>query len=296
MTINGTCTEYLSASSLPINTDLAILEDLVQWGIHFERVNGTLACFQYDLIRVKTKPLSMTDSKSLRKNARLVFSLSTSSRSSWRKIQILLKSFYCSQYKIHTFTVFIFFPLHWFIIRDLMTKQKWGHVYNIVVTYRGVNLVFSHLLETRHDVTRDGADQGRDVIHEALGEAVLPGWLQAIGEVQVVNNALHLRYRKKIKTLCCAICCKSPSKPKLFLDARMLPTISSKKNQACCRAPSLMLPLLTTHWRASSSWNSLNRQLKWKHMGKIMGGGEQTRTENKRRCCEAPGEQSLILE
>lgn len=72
-----------------------------------------------------------------------------------------------------------------------MTKQKLGH--NLVITYRGVNLVFSHLLETRHNVTRNGADQGRDVIHEALGETVLPGWLQAIGEVQVVNNALHLR-------------------------------------------------------------------------------------------------------
>lgn len=38
-------------------------------------------CFQYVLINVKTKPRSMTDSKSLRKKARLVFSLSTNSRS-----------------------------------------------------------------------------------------------------------------------------------------------------------------------------------------------------------------------
>lgn len=53
-------------------------------------------------------------------------------------------------------------------------------------------LLFSHLLETRNDVTRNGADQGCDVIHEAFGETVLPGWLQAISEVQVVNNALHL--------------------------------------------------------------------------------------------------------
>ncbi len=40
-------------------------------------------------------------------------------------------------------------------------------------------------------------------------------------------------------------------------------TISSKKNQACCRAPSLTLPLLTTHCRASSSWKS------WEEEGTI---------------------------
>lgn len=33
-------------------------------------------------------------------------------------------------------------------------------------------------------------------------------------------------------------------------------TMSSKKNQACWRAPSLTLPLLTTHCSASSSWNN----------------------------------------
>lgn len=53
-------------------------------------------------------------------------------------------------------------------------------------------LLFSHLLETRYDVTRGGADQGCDVIHEAFREPVLPGGLQAISEVQVMNNALHL--------------------------------------------------------------------------------------------------------
>lgn len=37
-------------------------------------------------------------------------------------------------------------------------------------------------------------------------------------------------------------------------------TISSKKNQACCRAPSLTLPLLTTHCRASSSWKSWEQE------------------------------------
>lgn len=62
-------------------------------------------------------------------------------------------------------------------------------------------------------------------------------------------------------------------KVKALVNARMFPTINSKKNQACCRAPSLMLPLLTTHWRASSSWKSLNKQLKLKHMDKIMGEG-----------------------
>lgn len=48
------------------------------------------------------------------------------------------------------------------------------------------------LLEARHDVASDGADQRRDVVHEALGEAVLPGRLQPLGEVQVVDDALHL--------------------------------------------------------------------------------------------------------
>lgn len=37
-------------------------------------------------------------------------------------------------------------------------------------------------------------------------------------------------------------------------------TMSSKKNQACCRAPSLTLPLLTTHCRASSSWKSCEQE------------------------------------
>lgn len=54
-----------------------------------------------------------------------------------------------------------------------------------------------------------------------------------------------------------------------FRGKMLFPTISSKKNQACCRAPSLTLPLLTTHWRANSSWKSLStdeeiqRQKKW---------------------------------
>lgn len=43
--------------------------------------NRELTCFQYTLISVKTKPRSITDNKSLRKKARLVLSLSTSSRS-----------------------------------------------------------------------------------------------------------------------------------------------------------------------------------------------------------------------
>lgn len=55
-----------------------------------------------------------------------------------------------------------------------MKKQKGGHIYN-TVTINIVNL--SHLLETRHNVTRNGADQGCDVIHEAFGETILPGWL-----------------------------------------------------------------------------------------------------------------------
>lgn len=66
-----------------------------------------------------------------------------------------------------------------------------------LVTINTVNL--SHLLETRYNVPRNGADQRCDVIHEAFGEAILPGWLQAIGEVQVVNNALHLRLGEENK-------------------------------------------------------------------------------------------------
>lgn len=41
----------------------------------------------------------------------------------------------------------------------------------------GSQLSWTDLLEARHDVTSDGADQGRDVIHEAFREAVLPGRL-----------------------------------------------------------------------------------------------------------------------
>ena len=52
--------------------------------------------------------------------------------------------------------------------------------------------VRGHLLVARDDVAGDGADQCSDVVHEALWEAVLPGRLQALGEVQVVNDALHL--------------------------------------------------------------------------------------------------------
>lgn len=60
----------------------------------------------------------------------------------------------------------------------------------------GSQLSFTDLLEARHDVTSDGADQGRDVIHEALREAVLPGRLQPLSEIQVVDDALHLRFRR----------------------------------------------------------------------------------------------------
>ena len=46
----------------------------------------------------------------------------------------------------------------------------------------------------------------------------------------------------------------SDFKPVHFSGAVL--TMSSKKNQACCKAPSRTLPLLTTHCKASSSWNS----------------------------------------
>lgn len=55
-----------------------------------------------------------------------------------------------------------------------MKKQKGGHIYNTL----SINILnLSHLLETRHDVTRDGADQGCDVIHEAFRETIFPGRL-----------------------------------------------------------------------------------------------------------------------
>lgn len=53
-------------------------------------------------------------------------------------------------------------------------------------------IAVTYLLETRHNVASDGADQGCNVIHEAFWETVLPGWLQAVREVQVVDDALHL--------------------------------------------------------------------------------------------------------
>lgn len=39
------------------------------------------------------------------------------------------------------------------------------------------NWVIIYLLEARHNVTSDGADQSCDVVHEAFWETVLPGWL-----------------------------------------------------------------------------------------------------------------------
>lgn len=51
---------------------------------------------------------------------------------------------------------------------------------------------FTYLLEARHNVASNGADQGCDVIHETLWETILPRWLQPLSEVQVVDDALHL--------------------------------------------------------------------------------------------------------
>lgn len=58
------------------------------------------------------------------------------------------------------------------------------------------------LLEARHDVPSDGADQGRDVVHEAFREAVLPGRLQSLSEIQVVDDALHLRLKRDKTSRC----------------------------------------------------------------------------------------------
>ena len=55
------------------------------------------------------------------------------------------------------------------------------------------------LLESGDDVTGNRADQGGDVIHEALGEAVLAGRLQPVGEVQVLDDALDLQQGENTK-------------------------------------------------------------------------------------------------
>lgn len=69
---------------------------------------------------------------------------------------------------------------------------------------------------------------------------------------QVKNGGmgLHVFHKEKI------MIDKDKKKINDRASMSLFPTISSKKNQACCRAPSLTLPLLTTHWRASSSWKS----------------------------------------
>lgn len=105
---------------------------------------------------------------------------------------------------------------------------------------------FADLLEARHDVTGDGADQRRDIIHETLREAVLPGRLQSLGEIQVVDDALHLRWKTGVKLVVTGTK-KAQTLVFFFSGLEQSPTMSSKKNQACCRAPSLTLPLLTTH-------------------------------------------------
>lgn len=79
----------------------------------FVNLNKAFTCFQYALVRVKTKPRSMTDSKSFRKKARLVFSLSTNSRSWFEEVHVLniLKCFCSWQFK-HD--------------RCFITLQKWN--------------------------------------------------------------------------------------------------------------------------------------------------------------------------
>lgn len=50
-----------------------------------------------------------------------------------------------------------------------------------------------YLLEAWDDVSCDGANQSCDVIHEALRKTVLPGRLQTVGEVQVVDYTFNLK-------------------------------------------------------------------------------------------------------
>lgn len=67
----------------------------------------------------------------------------------------------------------------------------------VLIFSRNSHQAVTNLLEARHDVPGDGADQSCNVIHEALWETVLPGWLQALREVEVVDNALHLWYKAR---------------------------------------------------------------------------------------------------
>lgn len=166
-------------------------------------MNKKFTCFQYALIRVKTKPRSMTDSRSLRKKARLVFSLSTSSRS-WLDEKHELKSFQSWQFE-HDFWDIPFWPKTY--CTTLWNKQQLNKcvkklIYNIHIFpdfpclslqchdilqiacplgtlwyHKILNWVISYLLEARHNVSSNGADQGCNVIHEAFRETVLPGWL-----------------------------------------------------------------------------------------------------------------------
>lgn len=59
-----------------------------------------------------------------------------------------------------------------------------------------------YLLEARHDVPGDGANQSCDVVHEALGKAVLSGRLQTVSEVQVVYYTFNLKVAKRQILVC----------------------------------------------------------------------------------------------
>lgn len=53
-------------------------------------------------------------------------------------------------------------------------------------------IVCHHLLEAGDYITSDCADQCRHVIHEALGEAILPRCIQFVSKIQMMHHALHL--------------------------------------------------------------------------------------------------------
>lgn len=116
-------------------------------------------------------------------------------------------------------------------------------------------IVCHHLLEAGDYITSDCADQGSHVIHEALGETILPRRVQFVSKIQMMHHALHLWGYKLQHSRSQLLLALSESRG-WETSGRCLLTISSKKNQACCRAASRTLPLHTTHCRASSSWKS----------------------------------------
>lgn len=171
----------------------------------------------------------MMDNKSLRKNARLVLSRSTISVS-WREGK--------PESRWRTLCVF----------KQTRGRRAGG--------WAGLSvIVCHHLLEAGDYITSDCADQCRHVIHEALRETILPRRIQFVSKIQMMHHALHL-WGYKLQQSHLQLWLALFERRGWETSGRCLLTISSKKNQACCRAASRTLPLHTTHCRASSSWKS----------------------------------------